>query len=46
VIPVRLGDAVARGQPLFTVHAQAPGELAYALAYVHAQPSIVAIDPP
>ena len=40
------GDSVAAGQPLFTLHAQAPGELAYALAYVQSQPPIVAIDPP
>jgi thymidine phosphorylase len=30
---VRLGDIVAAGQPLCTVHAQAPGQLAYALEY-------------
>nr|WP_255324857.1 hypothetical protein [Rhodanobacter sp. OR444] len=29
----RVGDLVARGQPLFTVHAQSRGELAYALEY-------------
>jgi thymidine phosphorylase len=45
VIHVRLGDTVAVGQPLFTLHAQAPGELAYALNYVRAQAPIVAIDP-
>jgi len=45
-IHVRLGDSVAAGQPVFTLHAQAPGELAYALAYVNAQPPIVEIDPP
>jgi len=45
VIQVRLGDAVSAGQPLFTLHAQAPGELAYALAYVGAQPPIVSVDP-
>lgn len=44
VIHVRLGDAVQPGQPLFTLHAQAPGELAYALTYVRAQPPIVSID--
>lgn len=32
-----LGTAVEAGQPLFTVHADAPGELAYALAYLAAQ---------
>jgi thymidine phosphorylase len=45
-IHVRLGDAVAAGQPLLTLHAQAPGDLAYAFAYVHAQAPIVGIDPP
>lgn len=47
VIHVRLGDVVAAGEPLFTLHADTPGELAYALAYVNAQESaIVAIDLP
>ena len=46
MIHVRLGDRVAAGQPLFTLHAQAPGELAYALAYVDAQSPIVEIDRP
>jgi thymidine phosphorylase len=46
VIHVRLGDRIAAGQPLFTLHAQASGELAYALAYVNAQPPIVEIDRP
>jgi thymidine phosphorylase len=45
LVHVRLGDAVTVGQPLFTLHAHAPGELAYALAYVAAQPCIFAIDP-
>lgn len=31
---VRIGDTVERGQPLFTLHAQSRGELAYALEYV------------
>jgi thymidine phosphorylase len=30
---VRLGQRVERGQPLFTVHAETPGELDYAGAY-------------
>lgn len=33
---VKLGDHVAKGMPLFTLHAQAPGELAYALDYLAA----------
>jgi thymidine phosphorylase len=45
VIHVRLGEVVDTGQPLFTLHAQSPGELAYAIAYVTGQVPIVAIDP-
>lgn len=45
-IGVRLGDPVARGQPLFTLHAQSPGELAYALEYVARHPDIVALGVP
>jgi thymidine phosphorylase len=36
-----VGAVVGRGQPLFTVHAEATGELAYALDYVAARPPIV-----
>ncbi len=42
---VRTGDRVRRGQPLFTVHAEAPGELAYALDYLAKQQRIVMLDP-
>lgn len=38
-----VGSRVERGQPLFTLHAETPGELAYALAYLYGQPPIVAI---
>lgn len=34
---VRCGDFVERGQPLFTLHAGSPGELAYALEYARSQ---------
>jgi thymidine phosphorylase len=40
---VRLGDSVAAGQPLCTVHADAPGELAYALDYASANPAILTV---
>jgi thymidine phosphorylase len=40
---VRLGSRVERGQPLFYLHAQTPGELAYALAYVAAQEGIITV---
>jgi len=37
---VSLGDVIDRGQPLYTIHAEAPGELAYALAYATANNDI------
>lgn len=43
-VHVRLGDIVRAGQPLFTLHAQAPGELAYARQYVNARPPIFQIS--
>lgn len=39
-----LGTMVDRGQPLYVVHAQAPGELAYAFDYVNSQLDIVTIE--
>jgi thymidine phosphorylase len=41
---VRIGSKVDRGQPLFTLHAETPGELAYAQEYLAAHPDIVAIS--
>lgn len=38
---VRLGDRVLRGMPLFTIHAEAPGELEYALGYLGSHPAVV-----
>ncbi len=38
---VRVGVAVERGQPLFTLHAEAPGELRYALEYFESQDRII-----
>jgi thymidine phosphorylase len=40
---VRLGDTVARGAPVCTVHAEWPGELDYALGYAEANPDIVRV---
>jgi thymidine phosphorylase len=40
---VRLGDRVARGQPLFTLHADSPGELDYALAYARRLPTLITL---
>lgn len=42
---VRLGDQVRRGAPLCTVHAEATGELAYALNYADANPDMIRVDP-
>lgn len=38
-----LGTRVEKGQPLFTLHAEAPGELEYALDYVATHPAILRI---
>lgn len=42
---VRLGDEVDRGQSLFHVHAETPGELAYALDYAAHAGDIVMVEP-
>ena len=42
---IRTGDGVERGQPLFTVHAQARGELDYALDYLAKQIDVVLLEP-
>jgi thymidine phosphorylase len=43
---VRVGDIVAAQQPLCTVHAEAPGELAYALTYAAANLDLVLVGEP
>lgn len=40
-LQVRLGAEVARGEPLYTVHAETPGELAYSLDYVAGNDDII-----
>jgi len=40
---VKLGDTASVGQPLCTIHADAPGELTYALAYAGANPDIIMV---
>ncbi|HET7469775.1 MAG TPA: thymidine phosphorylase family protein [Gemmatimonadales bacterium] len=45
-LAVRLGDLVRRGDPLFTVHASALGELEYGLAYATSTPDIVTVVDP
>jgi len=41
---VKVGEQVERGQPLYTLHAQAPGELAYALDYLSKQTGIIQLE--
>jgi thymidine phosphorylase len=43
LLQVRVGDGVDTDQPLYTVHAESPGELSYALAFAHANPDIVGL---
>ncbi|MDE2605143.1 MAG: thymidine phosphorylase family protein [Burkholderiales bacterium] len=41
---VRVGDFVERGEPLFSVHAESPGALAYALDYAALQTETVHVS--
>jgi len=41
---VRLGDLVQRGQPLYTLQAEARGELEYALEYLGRQADIISLE--
>ncbi len=43
---VRLGSHVSSGAPLFTLHAESPGALAYAIAYAQTQEHLVTIQQP
>lgn len=43
-LAVRLGDEVAAGQPLLTVHAESDGELGYALDYAAGYPDLIDIE--
>lgn len=42
-IHVHLGTPVERGRPLYTLHAETPGELAYALEYVARHQDVIEI---
>jgi thymidine phosphorylase len=43
-LETRLGEEVRAGQPLLFLHAQTPGELAYAMDYAHTAGSILLIE--
>jgi thymidine phosphorylase len=45
-VHVRLNDMIEPGQPLYTIHAEAPGELAYALDYAAANPDVYQVIEP
>ncbi|UOD49341.1 thymidine phosphorylase family protein [Orrella daihaiensis] len=40
-LQVALGDTVSRGDPLFSMHAEAQGELTYALTYLDSHPPLL-----
>jgi thymidine phosphorylase len=40
---VAVGDTVAAGQPLCTVHAESPGELTYAFDYAEANRDLILV---
>jgi thymidine phosphorylase len=41
---VHLGDRVEVDQPVLYVHAEAPGELAYALTYLDSHPELIVVE--
>jgi thymidine phosphorylase len=41
---MRVDSLLDTGGPLYTLHAEAPGELAYALQYAHANPDIIQLE--
>lgn len=43
VVEARLGERIARGQPLYTIHAESSGDLDYALSYARANDDIMAV---
>jgi thymidine phosphorylase len=44
VLHARVGNRVEAGQPLFTLHAEAKGELEYAMAYATGGGEIIALE--
>jgi thymidine phosphorylase len=46
VLNARVGEPIRAGDPVFTVHAEAAGELEYALAYASGRPEIVRLGVP
>jgi thymidine phosphorylase len=46
LLHTRLGTKVEKGQPLYTIYAEIPGELEYALDYVKEQKEILEVEEP
>lgn len=44
ILHKRLGDEVAFGEPVVTIHAEAPGEIAYAMAYAISNADMFTIE--
>lgn len=44
LMKARVGDQVDKAQPLFELHAESPGELEYALAYVEEHDGIISVE--
>ncbi|MGE4158010.1 MAG: thymidine phosphorylase family protein [Planctomycetota bacterium] len=44
LLHARIGELISRGEPLFTVHAESPGELDYALTYLSGQTGIIQLE--
>jgi len=40
----QIGDRVEKGQPLYELHAETPGELAYALSYAESQTDVITLS--
>ena len=40
----KVGDAIGRGEPLLTIHAESPGELDYARAYLGANSQMIGLE--
>ena len=45
VIYAKLGDRVKKGETLLTIHAESPGELDYAVAYLNTHTQLITVSP-
>lgn len=44
VVRVAVGDVVAKGQPVISVHAQSPGQLDYARSWLALNPQVLTME--